>query len=62
MANLMSNVEIPAKLIVNDKEMDVVIASQSTELKEHRHGYLQRLIAREQIDTIVCERRIFENY
>ena len=61
MANLISNVEIPAKLVVGDKEMDIVIVGQSTEFKEHRCGYLQRLIATEQIDTIICERRIFKN-
>lgn len=61
MANLISNVEIPAKLVVGDKEMDIVIIGQSTEFKEHRLGYLQRLIATEQIDTIICERRIFKN-
>lgn len=58
---LMNDVQIPAKLVVGGKEMDVVIVSQSTKYKKHRHGYLQRLIATEQIDTIICERRIFED-
>ena len=58
---LMNDVQIPAKLVVGGKEMNVAIVSQSTKYKEHRHGYLQRLIATEQIDTIVCERRIFED-
>ena len=58
---LMNNVKIPAKLVVGGKEKNVAIVSQSTKYKEHRHGYLQRLIATEQIDTIVCERRIFED-
>lgn len=58
---LMNDVQIPAKIVVGGKEMDVVIVSQSTKYKEHRYGYLQRLIATEQIDTIICERRIFKD-
>ena len=35
---LMNDVQIPAKLVVGGKEMDVVIVSQSTKYKEYRHG------------------------